>query len=95
MSTQSIDNAIAEVTGADMADRKPIWKANYKGVSFAIFPNVVSSLGPECLDVVEEFTREFDKRGVHPIQRSLGVLFDAVSFASRKMSELSLEQEHR
>ena len=42
MTTQSIDDAIAETAGADAADRKPIWKANYKGVSFAVFPHVVT-----------------------------------------------------
>lgn len=39
MTTQTIDDAIAEVADTDKADRKPIWKSNYKGVSFALFPN--------------------------------------------------------
>ena len=42
MTTQTIDDAIVEAAEIDNAHRKPIHKANYKGVSFAMFPNTVT-----------------------------------------------------
>ena len=41
MTTQTNDDVIVEAEDIDKAHRKPIHKANYKGVSFAMFPNTV------------------------------------------------------
>ena len=42
MTTQTIDDAIAEVADTDKSDRRPIRKTNYKGVSLALFPNTAT-----------------------------------------------------
>jgi len=42
MTTQTIDDAIVDAAEIDKAHRKPIHKANYKGVSCALFPNTVN-----------------------------------------------------
>jgi hypothetical protein len=41
MTKQTIDDAIVEAEDIDNAHRKPIHKANYRGVSFAMFPATV------------------------------------------------------
>ena len=41
MTPQTIDDAIVEAEDIDNAHRKPIHKAHYRGVSFAMFPATV------------------------------------------------------